>query len=56
MSEQGVPDLAELVVKFPIDWHSNLKTLIFDHFSQKKNDVTPYKKCENWSKIKFFEK
>jgi len=31
--------LVELVIKFPIDWHCHLKTLIFDRFSQKKDDV-----------------
>jgi len=28
--------LVELVVSFPIDWHSNLKFFYFCHFSQKK--------------------
>jgi len=31
----GVKAGDELVIKFPIDWHSNPETLIFDRFSQK---------------------
>jgi len=34
-SKHGKPYLAELVIKFPIDWHFNLKNLIFERFSQK---------------------
>jgi len=30
-----MPYLAELVVKFPIDWHLNLENLIFEKFLQK---------------------
>jgi len=48
--------LVELENKFPIDWHLNLQTLIFEKFSKKIDDVTPYKKCENSSKNKFPEK
>jgi len=43
----------ELVIKFPIDWHLNPQTLIFEKFSKKLDDTTPYKKCENGSKNKF---
>jgi len=34
-SKHGMPYLAELVVKFPIDWHLNLENFIFERFSQK---------------------
>jgi len=34
----------ELVIKFPIDSYANLKTLFFDHLSQKNVMVTLMKK------------
>jgi len=39
-----MPYLVELVIKFLIDWHLNLQTLIFEKFSKKIDDTTPYKK------------
>jgi len=42
--------LVELVIKFPIDWHLNLKIFIFDQFSQKKDDT---KNAKIRQKIKF---
>jgi len=47
LSKYGMSYRVELVIKFPIDWHSNLETLFFDHFLQKKCDVTPYEKIKN---------
>jgi len=43
-----MPYLVELVIMFPINWHSNRKTLIFGPFSK-----FPYKKCKFGQKIKF---
>jgi len=51
-----MPYLVELVFKFPIDWHLNLKTLFFWKFFEKKDDDyddDDYKKCEIWSINKF---
>jgi len=50
-----MPYLVELVFKFQIDWHLNLKNFIFDKFLQK-TDVTSYEKLKNLSKNYFFEK
>jgi len=45
-----MPYLAELVIKYSIDWHSYLKNFIFAIFA-KKDDTTPCKKSENLRKF-----
>jgi len=36
--------LVELVIKFRIDWHINLKTLIFENFLKKDDIIFPLTK------------
>jgi len=43
----------ELGLKFLMDWRSNIKTLFFAHFLQKKCDTTPYEKIKNWPKFRY---
>jgi len=42
--------LVKLVIKFPIDWHSNTETLIFDRFSQKQT-MLPLMKNVKFSQV-----
>jgi len=61
-----MPYLVELVIRFPIDWHSNLETLIFDKFSpkimMKNTKIGHYIKkklfvwTRNWYRLKHSEK
>jgi len=42
--------LVELVIKFPIDWHINLQTLVFEKFLKKIDDT---KNAKMGQKINF---